>query len=80
MLVGPSARVEKLIPTGRICEETDWVDFTQKSIDLFPFLLKWTKNNTLCGDKVGGYRRHGGYLGCLHYYRRNTLPPFSGWV
>ena len=40
MLVGPSARVEKLIPTGRICEETDWVDFTQKSIDLFPFLLK----------------------------------------
>jgi hypothetical protein len=52
-LISPSARFETFIPTGRICEKTDCVDFTKKKlIDMFPFRLKWTKSNTLHGDKV----------------------------
>jgi hypothetical protein len=43
MLVVPSARMETLIPTGRICEKTDCMDFAKKFIDMFPFRLKWTR-------------------------------------
>jgi hypothetical protein len=52
MLVSPSARVETLIPTGRICEKTDCADFTNKSINMLSFRLKWTTSNTWRGDKV----------------------------
>jgi len=52
MFVRPSVHVETLIPTGRICEKTYCVDFTKISVEMFPFRLKLTKNNTLLGDKV----------------------------
>jgi hypothetical protein len=53
MLVGPSAHMEQLIPTRRIYDKTDCVDFSKTSIDMFPLRLKGGQNyNTLLGDNV----------------------------